>query len=120
MICHYSNALHYFTISGKTVTALYILQLAIADSIFLLTLPIFAAQKVAMHWAFGRSKCNMGSFADKSFSSFVLLKSWIVCHREATGLNSASFQPSIAYLHIETSGDAYPNFNDFHLVWVSG
>nr|CAB3227106.1 C3a anaphylatoxin chemotactic receptor-like [Phallusia mammillata] len=44
---------------SKTVTAMYVLQLAIADSIFLLTLPIFATQKVAMNWSFGQSTCTL-------------------------------------------------------------
>uniref|UniRef100_F7BG20 G-protein coupled receptors family 1 profile domain-containing protein n=1 Tax=Ciona intestinalis TaxID=7719 RepID=F7BG20_CIOIN len=44
---------------GKTVTAMYVVQLAIADSALLLTLPIFGLQKVAMNWSFGAFTCTL-------------------------------------------------------------
>uniref|UniRef100_H2YFE4 G-protein coupled receptors family 1 profile domain-containing protein n=1 Tax=Ciona savignyi TaxID=51511 RepID=H2YFE4_CIOSA len=44
---------------GKTVTAMYVVQLAIADSALLLTLPIFGLQKVSMNWSFGAVTCTL-------------------------------------------------------------
>nr|XP_026690597.1 C3a anaphylatoxin chemotactic receptor-like isoform X2 [Ciona intestinalis] len=49
----------YLQNTGKTVTAMYVVQLAIADSALLLTLPIFGLQKVAMNWSFGAFTCTL-------------------------------------------------------------
>lgn len=46
--------------AGKSITTIYVLQLTIADTIFLLSLPVFSAQKLNAfnNWSFGEGKSN--------------------------------------------------------------
>ncbi|XP_015212277.1 somatostatin receptor type 2 [Lepisosteus oculatus] len=43
----------------KTVTNIYILNLAIADELFMLGLPFFAIQLALVHWPFGQVLCRI-------------------------------------------------------------
>ncbi|XP_039269644.2 somatostatin receptor type 2-like [Styela clava] len=59
-----ANAIVFFVIfagneTGKTVTAIYVLQLTIADTVFLFTLPVFSMQKVLDNWRFGSGVCKL-------------------------------------------------------------
>ncbi|XP_078427243.1 somatostatin receptor type 2-like [Cetorhinus maximus] len=43
----------------KTVTNIYILNLAIADELFMVALPFFATQAALAHWPFGQAACRV-------------------------------------------------------------
>lgn len=67
--------------STCSVTDVYLLNLAIADLIFALTLPIWAASKVT-GWIFGSTLCKLFSFVkDITFYSSVLLLACISMDR---------------------------------------
>ena len=59
----------------KTVTNLYILNLSIADSFFLLVLPLTITVGIAEHWIFGAAMCKLFFTLDcvnKFMSAFIL------------------------------------------------
>ena len=43
----------------KTITNIYILNLAIADELFMLGLPFLAMQVALVHWPFGKAICRV-------------------------------------------------------------
>lgn len=43
----------------KTITNIYILNLAIADELFMLGLPFLAMQVALVHWPFGKAICQV-------------------------------------------------------------
>ena len=59
---------------GKTVTAMYVVQLAFADSLFLLSVPIFGMQLATHNWSFGS---GMNAQKLKRFMYFCLLCDWL-------------------------------------------
>lgn len=59
----------------KTMTDVYLLNLAIADLLFLVTLPLWAAEAAHGYWIFGSALCKLNSALYKVnlFSSMLLL-----------------------------------------------
>ncbi|KAM9844473.1 C-C chemokine receptor type 7-like [Aulostomus maculatus] len=59
----------------KTMTDVYLLNLAVADLLFLITLPLWATEAIAEGWSFGSALCKVNSALYKInlFSSMLLL-----------------------------------------------
>ncbi|XP_068427477.1 C-C chemokine receptor type 9a [Clinocottus analis] len=59
----------------KTMTDVYLLNLAVADLLFLVTLPLWAAEAAGGHWSFGSALCKLNSALYKVnlFSGTLLL-----------------------------------------------
>jgi hypothetical protein len=55
--------------SMKTPTNLYLVNLSIADSLFLITLPMFITLMLLQHWIFGPVLCVLFNFVDNLYKS---------------------------------------------------